>query len=348
VRELSADERRRVLPLIRNECGELSVPCVIHGSLPGRVFVDDARTPTCGLVRTTECNLLFGAHDNPAFNREVRDLIGYFDQLTGDHEGWEETVFSVHPNNALRRYGRELRTLTADASRAAGIPGREAARIIHHEDLGRLSYANKELVAEWVQSIGLEAFPRLPVAALIVEDDLIVSCSAVDCRHEGRMEIGVKTLRAHRRKGHGLSATAALVDAAFRGGVKEIGWHCVETNAGSRRIAERCGFGKARAYHSFSPFPPVENVTDLSTEQWVEYARFLEGKAVEDANQRWQAALCWAKAGDMGSVIACLRRLRESGRGWFMDEMAKTEGLFDRFTGEAAWDAFMGETIRGH
>jgi RimJ/RimL family protein N-acetyltransferase len=339
IHELYGAERLRVLPLIRNGCNELSVRAVIHGELPGSVLVDDRESPTRGLVRTTECNLLFGRPDGAEFNRDIRDAIGCLDQLTCDHPGWEDVVYGLHRNNALRKYTRAFYTLAREDFRGESVPSAGNLRIIRHGDLGRLPYANAEIVSEWIKVEGLDRLPGLPLAAVVIRDGAIVSCSALDCIHDGRVEIGVKTRAGHRRMGHGKAAVLAMADASFRSGVREIGWHCVATNAGSRRIAEECGFTMAGTYDSFTPYPPIENETDLSAAQWIEYALFLEGRAAQDGSQDWQAARCRAKAEDMEGALVCLSRLAATGATWFIGMMEEC-GEFNRFTGRGEWEAF--------
>ncbi len=342
--ELVGQSRLRVLPLIENSCHELTVTCVIHSTSPGRVLVDCLEKPTCGLIKTSECNLLFGEPGNPEFLREIIPCIEYYDTLTCDQDAWEDVVPGLHRNPALRRYRREYAALApADApSRAESVPVN--IRMVYDPDLESLPYTNCNLVTEWICMDAAERRKGFPLAALWIEHESIASCSAVDCHYEGRIEIGIKTQREFRGKGYGRATTGALVIESLKHGIKEIGWHCVGTNRGSMRIAVRCGFSRFLPYYSYSPYPPIENSTDLSKDEWTEYACFLESKAGVDLSQYWQAARCWAQADDMTRCLGSLQKLHDNGMDWFAGLIKDCEE-FERFAMTTEWSEFLA-TVR--
>ncbi len=218
IHELLGQARLRVVDLIRNNCHELSVPCVIHNTSPGSVLVDRVEKPTCGLIKTTECNLLFGEPRNAEFIREIVSRVKYHDTLTCDRVAWEDVAAKLHPNPALRRYRREYFAITsADTpSRTEPVPG--TVRMVYDQDLVALPYENRNLVTEWIGMDAAERSKGFPLAALWIAQDMIASCSAVDCHYDGRIEIGVKTQREFRRKGYGRAVTRALVTESLKRG----------------------------------------------------------------------------------------------------------------------------------
>ncbi len=150
IHELVGQAKRRVERLIRNNCHELTVSCVIHGTSPGRVLVDSLEKPACGLIKTTECNLLFGEPSNAEFNREIVPYIKHYDTLTCDQEAWEDVVPQLHGNPALRRYRREYYTVTSAGtpSQTESAPGN--VRMVYDQDLESLPCKDRSLVAEWI------------------------------------------------------------------------------------------------------------------------------------------------------------------------------------------------------
>jgi hypothetical protein len=106
------------------------------------------------------------------------------------------------------------------------------------------------------------------------------------------------------------------------------------------RIAVSCGFSMIFSYYSYSPYPPIENSTDLSQDEWKEYAYFLESKGSVDLSQYWQAARCWAQADDMTKCLGCLQKLGDNGIDWFAG-MIKNCDEFERFAATTEWSEFL-------
>ena len=150
-------------------------------------------------------------------------------------------------------------------------------------------------MSDWFEFEDIDRFNELCLAAVLVKNNEIVSISAVDCFVDNKIEIGVKTIKGHKRKGYGKAVVSALVDESFKNGIEEIGWHCVSTNSGSKKIEERCGFKYTLTYETYFPYPPIENIDNLSTTKWSDLARFFEKKANDNANHFWQASKCWQK-----------------------------------------------------
>jgi hypothetical protein len=169
---------------------------------------------------------------------------------------------------------------------------------------------------------------------------MIASCAAIDCIYGQRAEIGIKTMEGFRKQGYGIATVRALLTALFEQGFDEIGWHCVSSNRGSIHIAETVGFSLKTKYEAYSPFPPIENLSDLDAEEWMEYARFFEDKANRNANHYWQAAKCWAKAGEMSRSVSCIGKMIDNKLFWFKDFMDQSPE-FARLSGSPEWISLM-------
>lgn len=164
--------------------------------------------------------------------------------------------------------------------------------------------------------------------------------SLVDCIADNRIEIGVKTEKEYRAKGLGAITAAATVHASLLKGIDRIGWHCVDTNIGSIKIAEKLGFKLVKKYSSFTPFPPIENDTDLSKEQWGEWATYYTEMNKIQPYYFWQAAECWAKASKMKETIENIMKLIETGQTWFVNFLRDVDA-FKAFEGNNEWQKLL-------
>lgn len=337
INELLGPDKRQILPLITNTNNELSIWSVVSDLLPGEVWVDQDN-PTYGLVKTPECNVLFGVPSDTQTCAELFEKIGYFGTVTCDNSSWNTITEKCHKNSAIRKYTRQYFSIRREE--LIRSPSREVPQILHLSDLKKIQYTNRAIVLDWINLQNQSEQEDFAVAAVIVKENMIVSCAAVDCVHQQRAEIGIKTVEDFRRQGYGLASVTALLGALFDHGIREIGWHCVRSNKGSIAIAKTVGFLLGKEYESYAPFPPIENTTDLDETGWIEYARFFEDKAEHDANHYWQAAKCWAKALDISGSIECITMMIDRNILWFKDYIDES-AEFSRFYHTPEWVALM-------
>lgn len=295
-------QMNRLCAISSNVCHELTVECVIRGTAPGEIFVDD-RSPRSCFIKTPECNVLAGENYTEEFLSVLSPYIDYFDAVTCADSKWEEILPGLHKNIGLRRYLR-LAYKRTDPTPILEIPeNRGNIRLIYAKDLSFLAYGNSDIVSDWINILEPEKRPDVCLAAVVLEGNDIVSCSAVDCLLGDRVEIGIKTIPEYRGKGFGYIAVASLINQLCADGVREIGWHCVATNKGSRRIAEKCGFRKVSEYDFFCPYPPIENNSDLSTEEWETLALFFTEKSRTSEDLINQAERCRVQAEIQRKII---------------------------------------------
>jgi hypothetical protein len=72
--KLEQAKYEKVIPLLQSS-NELSVYSVIHGIIPGEIFVNDCNYPAIALIQTSECNLLTGNIDDVGFNSLISDCL---------------------------------------------------------------------------------------------------------------------------------------------------------------------------------------------------------------------------------------------------------------------------------
>lgn len=274
---------------------EHTVECVIRGTSPGEIYADNPVPRSC-FIKTPECNVLAGDNGDKEFLDGVRNHIDYYDPVTYASSQWEKILPTLHCNIGLRKYLR-FAYKRKDPNPIPDLPKtNKAVGLIYANDLASLSYGNADMITDWINIIDPGSRPDVCLAAVVLEGNDVISCSALDCLLGDRVEIGIKTIPEYRGQGYGYLAAASLINRLCADGITEIGWHCVATNKGSRRIAEKCGFQKVFDYDFFCPFPPIENTSDLSADEWEQLALFFTEKSNIQNALLYQAERCRSQA----------------------------------------------------
>ena len=73
--------------------------------------------------------------------------------------------------------------------------------LIYPDRLSHINYENKELLTDWINITDVEKYTQLCLAVLKVQENKIISCSALDCISDNRIEIGIQILKECQRKG---------------------------------------------------------------------------------------------------------------------------------------------------
>jgi len=317
MQELFGKDRLKVSRIVRNEQHELTIKCVIESLSPGNVFVDDASSPRSFLIKTPECNLLGGYAFNDTFNTNIKSKIKYYDTILCDTDDWKNIITNIHPNIAIKSYKRKFykrninnKIIIKDV--IANI------KYIYLNDINSITYENNEIILDWINLLNHNDIKSVCIASIIIIDNKIVSFSCIDCYTDNNVEIGIKTIKGYENNGYGFIATSALVNELHNNGINNIGWHCMSTNIGSQRIANKCGFSEICEYPLFSPYPPIENINDISIEDWNKLGEFYSNKGNIAIDQYWQAARCWAKAKEEIKVVECVKMLVDKNQLWFL------------------------------
>lgn len=340
--ELIKKDFHKVEGLIKNSNHELSIKAVIAGTSPGEIFVDNLEKPLTTLIITPECKVVAGKADNKLFNNGVKEKLGFFDQVTCDDEEWENIINDIHQNIALRKYERRYYELDdlkfVDFNR--NIDSQYTLEYVNVGNLNELNFENSDKIRDWIKFVDISTFKNYCLGAYLREDKKIVSMSLVDCIVDDRIEIGVKTEKEYKKRGLGSIVAAATVSSCISKGINKIGWHCVDTNIGSIKTAEKVGFKLIKKYSSFTPFPPIENDTDLSKEQWSEWATYYSEMNKIQPNYFWLSAECWAKASKMEEAIDNIMKLLETGQMWFVEYLPHIDA-FKAFEDKKEWQKLL-------
>lgn len=342
IHQLEQSDYYKVSELIKNTDHELSIHAVIIGNTPGEIYVDNAKEPLSTLIITPECNVVAGFASNKLFNAEIKKKLDFFDTVTCDTEEWEINIHDIHCNIAIRKYKRRYykfdKLLYHNFSEA--LDEQYTLEYVYVDSLEDIQYENCEKIKNWFELNNMADFNEYCLGAYIRKEDKIVSWCLVDYIIDDKIEIGIRTDSEFRRKGLGMIALAATVSASISRGIKEIGWHCVDSNVGSYTVAEKVGFNKIKEYSYFTPYPPIENITDLNSNQWSEWGMYYEEMNKIEPKYYWQAAKCWAKASNVHKSITNIDFLVKSGQFWFTEYFAEAEE-FSIFQENGQWQSFI-------
>jgi GNAT superfamily N-acetyltransferase len=204
------------------------------------------------------------------------------------------------------------------------------------------SLKNHQNVLDWILGNWgtMERFETHALGMCIRNQTAIISWCLMDCRLGDQAEIGIQTDPAYRRQGLGAITVAATVAACLAQGIRTIGWHCVATNIGSRKVAEKVGFRHCVDYVAYTPYPPIENETDLTPAQWEEWAIYYENANRVQPRFSWIIVECWAKAQNIDRTIYHLKQMIATGWKSTRQELSQIE-LFRRFHETEEWKQFL-------
>jgi len=261
----SAYERTR--PLFAELDHQLTALAVIEGRCPGSIWVDSFARPRSAFMASPEGHFLVGHRGNAAFNLALNKLI--LGTLLGsdvEGQGVESMVLVCHPEVWKEQFDVVLAGCAPICECRLHylfegplvdwrdqVPEGLAIERIDQALLARPGLCIPTHVNRWMMHNwgSVEGFLRQGLGFCAVEGQEVVSWCLTDCTSGSACEIGIHTHPEHRRRGLATLATAATVDGCLIQGLTTIGWHCHETNLGSRGVAEKVGFVKEREYMNY-------------------------------------------------------------------------------------------------
>jgi RimJ/RimL family protein N-acetyltransferase len=158
-------------------------------------------------------------------------------------------------------------------------------------------------VAEWLSE---DFFFEKGFGWVVLHGNSIVSRCIADCVDGERCEMGVGTDPQHRGRGLGTLVVSAALADCLRKGYRQVGWHCLTSNAGSIGVALKTGFEKVKDYYAYSSVLPAENAGDLTPAECRDWAAHYEKASERILWYRFYAAGAWALAGDEARALANL------------------------------------------
>ncbi len=310
--KLDNKEFKKIAHLVKSE-DELSVFSVINGEKPGEIYVNNSDNPTATLIKTSECNLVAGSPNDKVFNSEMSSELDFWDQLTPDSNEWIDKIPTIHKNNFIRKYKRRHYVLSSDDFVECHATLKEGY-ILEKVDISLLrqnQFENSERVLKWAEDWGDdEKFKKYGTGYLIRNDKTIVSWSLSDCSFEKTIVIGIHTDERYRKNGFGRIVVSAAIKDCFAKGYEKIDWLCVDSNKGSRAIAEKSGFTYSNYYYSFSSYAPIENLKDLSESEWYEWGEYLEDASKTEECLIWESLYAYINSNDVEKTINIMTTMK--------------------------------------
>jgi RimJ/RimL family protein N-acetyltransferase len=247
---------------------QVTALAVVEGSCPGSIWVDSITQPRTAIMTSPEGHFLVGHKDNTAVDQALNQLI--VDTLLSkdaDSQHLERIVLVCHPEEWEEQFDVVLAGIISSPERRwhylferplvdwrNQLPRGLAIEHIDQALLDRPGLCIPEHLKRWMKHNwgSVESFLRQGVGFCAVQRQKIVSWCLTDCRSGSACEIGIHTHQGYRRRGLATLTVAATVEECLHQGLTTVGWHCHETNLGSRGVAERVGFVKERVYMSYT------------------------------------------------------------------------------------------------
>ncbi|MGM0374977.1 MAG: GNAT family N-acetyltransferase [Chloroflexota bacterium] len=365
--ELESSEFERARFLFQGFDYSLSIQAAIEGNNPGRIFVDDAQDPRTALALTVEGYLLAGESDNPETNQALRRLFkekiftgkvfvngdGSM-SLAVDPESWEAKLPELIPTHEVEkseRYHYLCREVTFDWR--SHLPEGYTVQRVDGALLEEKEVVFPEAIREWMNLEEVwwskENFLSKGVSFVVLCEGEVVAWCTPDCVAGDRIDVGIITHPAHRRRGLAAVAVAATVEQSLCQGCSAVGWHCNVGNVGSWKTAEKVGFERNREYiYYYYIYDPIDHLAELG---WHYYQRGEYDKTVryyeqvfalreENADYYYHlAASAWALLGKKEEALKYLRKAGE--QGWRHVEWTKGQEEFKILHGTDEWEAIL-------
>jgi RimJ/RimL family protein N-acetyltransferase len=200
----------------------------------------------------------------------------------------------------------------------------------------------------------VENFLAKAVSFVVVHGAEVVAWCTPDCVAGDRMDVGVITHPAHRRRGLATVAVAATVERALEQGFSAVGWHCNADNVASWKTAEKVGFKRNREYaYYYYMCDPIDHLAELG---WYYYRRGEVAKTVHYYEQVFAqrnenpdyyyhlAASAWALLGNRDKALQYL--FAAADHGWTHVEWTKRQEEFSVLHGTPEWEDVLARMSR--
>lgn len=294
----------------------LSIAAVFARTVHGEVWIDAIDNPSIGFVKTPEGEYVAGDMACVQAYPALKALIPETAYLTVHPSGWEQLLPQIWANPVARRHPRlhlrwqhhnvpDWRILLPPNFEVVAIDEQLLARtdLLNHEEI-------TDRVNDWVST---DFFLQHGFGFCVLHENTIVSRCMADCVQGTKCEIGVGTDPNYRRQGLAFIVVAATIEYCLSRGFMHIGWHCLRWNTASRVLAEKAGFCRVAEYSAYSAVLPAENTTDLTLDEYVDWALHYEKYAATNAWYRLFAAEAWSLAGEQARALRQVELFVKSG-----------------------------------
>jgi RimJ/RimL family protein N-acetyltransferase len=373
MQELRIDDFERARPLFDGFDYSLSIQAAIEGNNPGRIYVNDAVRPRTAFALTVEGYLLAGEYDNPTTNEALGRLLkekifsgqvyvnGDWSMSLAVHpQAWESKLPELIPTHEVekhKRYHYLCRALHFDWR--DNIPEGYTVRYFDQALLDDPEITFPEAIRGWMEIEDLwwsvNNFLAKGISYVVLHEGKIVSWCAPDCLAGDRIDVGIITHPAHRRRGLASIAVAATVEHCLNQGFNAVGWHCNADNIASWKTAEKVGFRRITDYaYYYYIYDPIDHLAELG---WYYYRREEYAKTVQyydqvfalrDENPDYYyhlAASAWALLENGEKALEYLSAAADNG--WTNAEYTEGQQEFSILHGSPEWEAVLARMAGG-
>lgn len=260
---LTPDLYPSVAPLFHPLDLHLTIASTLAGLTPGKIAVDDPRSPASAALWFGHKLFLAGECENQDF---IRRLAAYFNEQVFPqarqhgqevffvfipHAGWKTQFPALFGANFARQIEAPRQTYTFragvnsfDAAWREKIPAGMRlspvdARLLARTHLKHMDYLTDETQSE---RTSVQDFLEHSFGVCLHNDETLVAWCLSEYNTGARCEVGIAAVDEYQRRGLGTLVGSAFIEEALNRGIREIGWHCWTRNLPSAALARRVGY----------------------------------------------------------------------------------------------------------
>ncbi|RHW32313.1 GNAT family N-acetyltransferase [Oceanobacillus profundus] len=270
ISELNKDEFYKCKYLLSDQ-GLLEARAVIEGINPGRVFVDDMETPTCGLIwlGNNDGFIFIGNEKNERFNKDLNQFIDtiivpeankvglkWFEGI-GNHNKWDTTIKDVFKNRKLGSWNQRVYMIDMDVykyydelSIATGYKLTKICKgIFENKDnsIKNIEFLRSNILESWSSS---EMFFRNGIGYCMIYKNEVVSLCFSGFVAGNVHAVTIETIEEHRGKKLAQNIAKAFVNDCLDNN-RIPSWDCTESNKPSIAVAENIGLKNVITYRGY-------------------------------------------------------------------------------------------------
>ncbi|MBH1939739.1 GNAT family N-acetyltransferase [Mobilitalea sibirica] len=267
--ELNELEFYRIKPMLIGSTVNLEIKAVANKFNPGWIFVDNYENPKSALVwsKGIEGFYFLGQETNIEFtecidkyiteviiNRAKKVGLDRF-EFSGTGVEWDQTLEKIFSNKELYKskqfvykYNNTEKTLIRKKDLPDGIEVKKVDKELLNSNVTNIDFV-KSAILEWWNNV--EDYINKGIGFCTIFDNNIVSSCISSFVTEESMESHIVTVEKYRKRGFAKIAVEEFLRYCIKYNYEPY-WDCMESNAGSRALAESLGYYKDYEYKLYS------------------------------------------------------------------------------------------------
>lgn len=356
--ELEPTEYDKVKPVFQTMKHHLAVNAIIEGVIPATVYVDKTDHPRSACTWVKHRFYVAGSEKNDIFTEGIKKL--FTDTLYPQIEdggvlvlyytgNWEDKIGRIlkdkHPIKAQRHFYTFKKSKNDwRAVLPEGVTIQFVDKALLKRNLKNIDTLTEEMCSER-QSV--KDFLDKSFGICLIHNDEIVGWCLSEYNSTNCCEIGIETVKPHRKRGFATITASALIEHALSTGVSHIGWHCYADNEPSVATARKVGFQKVMHYPVYLVWgSEVESLAQngyfcFKRQQYEKALLWYEKAITRGADKAWvfwDAARAAAVQGYYDAAISYLNQAVNKG---FTTEHIKNSEHLKGLHGTKEWKALI-------